>query len=517
MAMFEVSTTARHVVSCADKESLDTLGLTFQLGVIDKQISPLFTIDFLYIYKNTSALPNRQFILRERLRAAVERLLDYYPHLTGRFQQNAETQDCEIGKFDTGVVLVEAACNSTLDDIAALNKRSGRILLENLPNGGLALLPETEATLEAFYRDPIMTVQHTRFDCGGVVLGIRLYHIVCDGRGFFQLTRDLAEIYRQLRDQTGEGRFFQPCLAYPPVIDLYLSEPNALSLAERSEALNYSQSQWVLSNTMDDNNSKASGSIKQSKPQTRVIGRMLRFSGCHLQMLKKRATNPNGVEWISTSEALSAYLMQIIYRARLYVLKAQGLSTIDSAAQIYRGFWSPIDVRGSSGLSLPSRYFGNAVFCPYTQLPHDLLADGPLWEVAQAIHNVMRAPSGKYIEQSIKWYFAQPDKSRVRLDYNFGQGSFLVTHTTKFDIYDGVDFEKDQNGNAVTPIFVTSPYNKFDLADGVAKVRSTEEQLLKTATKGQLGQAPSVDVYLSLIEPLWEVLDQDNNFIELYA
>jgi Transferase family len=274
----------------------------------------------------------------------------------------------------------------------------------------------------------------------------------------------------------------------------------------------------VVDTAMEDETREEAGLTKQAMPQPRVIGRVLRFSSDDLQKIKQQATNTNGVEWISTFEALSAYLMQIIYRARLYVLKAQGLSIKDSAAQIYRGFWSPIDVRGPSRLNLPSRYFGNAVFCPYTQLPHDLLADRPLWEVAKAIHTVMRALSGKHIEQSIKWYFAQPDKSRVRVDYSFAQGSFLVTQTTKFNIYDGVDFEKDKSGNAIPPMLVTSPYNQFNLIDGVAKIRSTEEQLLKTPAEGHstTGQRYSVDVYLSLIEPLWGVLDKDPEFPELY-
>lgn len=74
--------------------------------------------------------------------------------------------------------------------------RVAYVIVENLPGSGNALMPPFEATIEGVCRDPILAVQHTRFACGGVALGIRLHHMVCAVGGFFQFVRDWATIHR---------------------------------------------------------------------------------------------------------------------------------------------------------------------------------------------------------------------------------------------------------------------------------------------------------------------------------
>ncbi|KAG8992121.1 hypothetical protein FRB94_012001 [Tulasnella sp. JGI-2019a] len=93
--------------------------------------------------------------------------------------------------------------------------------MTDLPGDSNALFAPFHGIPEGIGKEPILTVQHTRFACGGVSLGVRLLHTVCDAEGFFKLVRDLAELYRGLNDKDLAERV--PSLAQPPQIRSYLT------------------------------------------------------------------------------------------------------------------------------------------------------------------------------------------------------------------------------------------------------------------------------------------------------
>lgn len=216
-----------------------------------------------------------------------------------------------------------------------------------------------------------------------------LHHIVCDAHGYFQLVRDLAEIYRGLHHSS------QPNLSTPPEIRSYLGGPNALSPEERREALGPEPSAFYVEGTRKKD-------LKAPTPDTEAVppalGRTLRFTGLDLRVLKELATNLNGDGWVSTFEVLSAYLYQIAYLARVRLLKSHGVSESTAASRISRGFWASIDAQ--SRLNLPDRYFPNAIYCPYTYFSHELLADGPLWVVAKSLHNLIRSVEPRQMDMT---------------------------------------------------------------------------------------------------------------------
>lgn len=91
------------------------------------------------------------------------------------------------------------------------------------------------------------------------------------------------------------------------------------------------------------------------------------------------------------------------------------------------------------------------VYCPYTYTAHELLADGPLWQVAKSLHELIRSVEPLQMEMTNRWVAAQPDKSRIRLDYSFVNGSFTVSQWAKFGMYLGVGFDADGHGQAIPP------------------------------------------------------------------
>ncbi|KAK9235728.1 transferase family-domain-containing protein [Lipomyces kononenkoae] len=505
----QVQVTARYELRCANDAAVAPFESPFRLGPMDELVYPFVPIQVVFVYEN-----NALFIPLERLQQALSHLLDKYPHLTGRLQFDPDKRTPEITRLGTGAEILVAQCSVRLDDLASSGCASGRFLMPNLPGSGSDLLPPFDRTIEGICRDPIFAVQHTRFACGSVALGMRLHHIVCDAHGFFQLVRDLAEIYRALRCSS------RPNLARPPEIRSYLQGgPDAMSPEEQEEALSFQPSVYYVENCREIKvNAPAPHAELPAGPP--VVGRVLRFSGCDLNALKDVAKDPSGHGWVSTFESLCAFLYQRVYRARLELLNSQGVPTIAAAAQLSRGFWAAIDVRSPSltpsRLNLPARYFPNAVYCPYTYAAHDLLAESPLGQVAKFVHDLIRSVGRQQLQQTTKWVAAQPDKSRIKLDYTFSNGSFTVSQWSKFDMYVGVDFDVDEQGGAIPPALVTPPFTEISTIDGLAMILSTEEQFYgATEQRGSPSSIEipcAIDVNLTLSEPLWPILDRDEQF-----
>ncbi|KAF4843229.1 Shikimate O-hydroxycinnamoyltransferase [Colletotrichum siamense] len=471
------------------------------LGPIDHTVFPTVPTNVVFVYERPKSSPLDSFMSTQALQLSLTRLLTYYPHPTGRFQLNKSSNTFEIGNFSKGVVFLQAECDAILADIAA-QSRSGRIIVENLPGSGNALIPPFEATIGGVCRDPILAVQHTRFACGGVALGIRLHHMVCDAGGFFQFVRDWSRVH-----QTSS-------LPSPPQLSYYLSPPDAMSAEDRSAALDGNPLFWYAEDPKPQPNPVE---VPNASPTANppVVGHTLHFSSEDLSLLKDKATNPSGQGWVSSFEAVSAYLCQATYKARLRLLEAQGVPPSSAASQLRRGFWSSIDTRDQSRLNLGSRYFGDASLNILTRFQHSTLADGELWEVAEVVHDLVRSMDKARMEKTTKWFAAQPDKSRIKLDFDFGPDNFTVSQWSKHDMYSGVDFEKDLIGNPVRPALVAPPFTEVSLVDGLALMVSTppEEARERNADGATKSTAPQpIDAIFSVSEPVWTLLNDEEGF-----
>ncbi|KAF7977913.1 hypothetical protein HWV62_2484 [Athelia sp. TMB] len=530
-----VSSTSCHTVRCANETSWTVLDSPFLLGPFDQLTSPSIPIAVVFVYKHPTSTPDVELIPVERLQHALTLLLNYYPHLTGRLQINPSDGTPEITRLGTGAELFVARCSERLDAFSS----SGRISMQDLPDAGNALMAPFDPTLEGVCRDPVFTVQHTRFACGGVALGVRLRHNMCDAGGFFQLMHDLAELYRGiLSSQTyNDPTLDVPSLAYPPHIRSYMSESSGggMTPEERLAALDFKPSSFYVEPSAEVEGGTTADAPSSSidtgaflPPPSPAVGRFLRFSSRELNALKAHATDPNGSpspdSWVSTFEALSAHLYQHIHRARLH-LRAKDpnqneLSPPDFLTpvnHIHRArlhlrakdpnqnelsppdFLTPVNVR--SRLGLPPHYFPNALFCSYTTVPPEVLANGPLWQVAKVLHGLTRTPfmtSKEEMNRTLRWIAAQPDKRKIQQGFRYGNGSLMISQWNKFDMYAGNVFE-------TPPALVSTPFTPISLLDGLAYFLPTEEQ-------GTGGDPGAIDVNVSLSEPLWGIIDQDEEF-----
>lgn len=368
---FAMTVTAECPFHCADENSLQLLRQPVLLGPLDQRslLSIPLTAVFVYRQETSSA---EDLIPFNRLQRALEHLLDYYPHLTGRIVIDPKDQSPQIEQLGAGAKLVSAQCSEPLKSFEIVTDddkpgSSPRLIGTSLPDGGNALLPPFDPTEAGATLDPNLTVQHTRFACGGVSIGLRLRHFFCDAAGFFQLARDLAELYRGFRDVDND-QLTVVKLSSPPEIHSYLSGLH-MSPEERQEALQFSSMVFELAPKIQTpSTSDLAEGPKNPQP---VNGCILRFSSNELAAIKAEGNVGNNGRSLSTFCALTAHIWQSIYRARVQLCKFQGLTSTEAALKVPRQLLASLGLRSRGQLDISSRYSPTACYVQYSrcQLP----------------------------------------------------------------------------------------------------------------------------------------------------
>jgi hypothetical protein len=83
--------------------------------------------------------------------------------------------------FGSGVDLIEARCCSAL--VSLTKQRLGqRLCLLDFSNEGNELLASWEANRDG----PLLSIQHTKFECGAILLDTRISHVMTDAAGLSQ-------------------------------------------------------------------------------------------------------------------------------------------------------------------------------------------------------------------------------------------------------------------------------------------------------------------------------------------
>ncbi|KJE91136.1 hypothetical protein CAOG_02316 [Capsaspora owczarzaki ATCC 30864] len=478
-ALSPVHIVSKAVVTCSNPAvSLPALGESpvFKLGPLDQLALPFIPVAVVLVYRPTSPAAAPGLLEVDRLQFALSRLLDYYPHLTGRLQMNKADNTVEVVQLGAGMEFRVATCDARLPDTCGGVTQP--LVVTELPDGGNALLGAFNPWDDDGCGDHIFTLQHTRFACGSVALGVRVRHCVTDADGCFQLLRDLAELAFGRRAASG---------ARLPTAYHLLAPAATAATAATSGGTEAETSTPAV-------------------PPPPVVGRILRFSGRELERLKAHATLTAaefGQQWLSTFDVLAAHLYQRTHVARVQYAKSRGADP----SQLSTDFLSPFNLRGRLGL--PARYFPNAVSCAVFTYPADSFATAPLSAVAATIHDAMRQMTKQEAVDTLRWMSVQSDKRRIAQHFRPLNGGFMVSQWNKFDMYPQLDFDVGADSAPIPPTLVSTPFSPISLIDGLAYFLATEDQLSVSASTTT---TQSVDVAIALIEPLWELLDCDPAF-----
>jgi hypothetical protein len=523
-----VSVRGRQRLQCANPTSLAEIKSPFPLGTLDCLVTYMVPIAVVFVYE--ASAPDA--IAYPRLQQALARLLDFYPHLTGRLLLDKNTGSRYITRLGEGAELLMAESHATLEDFRSVTSSNGRVLLERLPAEGNDVLPPFDTDEQAVCNNPLFTLQHTRFADGSVALGVRVLHTVCDASGFFQLMQDLAEIYRGL--SSGDGSpvtlknaphimgHTQPAPSTSasrsaPICDsaqFYLSSENGENDSAPVEPASISggtsnqspREAHVLKSDIDVTSPTTESSVEQiqeetaSTPTMTVTGRTLRFTSAEIQAIKAEATDSSISAWVSTFEALFAHVWQSVYRARVKHCVLSGLSPSSISAS---DFLTPVDWRAPNRLNFSPRYFPNALLCAVKTLPPELLIDGSLADVANVIHDTIRDFKPDQASQIIDWMSSQPQKQHIEQRFNGKEGSCMISAWNKIDMYDSLTFDVDAEGKGVKPVLVAPPFTPISLIDGLGYILPAPKQ------DEQFEEAAALDVYLALQDQLWDVLENE--------
>lgn len=503
MSSSEVQIVQEHLLNCKDPSILAGNADPWKLGPFDYNVAPIIPTAIIFLYEHLESGPTHakssSLIPVDILQQATEALLNYYPHLTGRLTINEKDQTPQVEHLGTGSLFTVAKCSRTLDSYKK-GAPSQRLLISDLPDAGNALIPPISFSDEEAHQGVTFGVKHTRFACGSVAVGISVLHVVADAAGFFQLSRNLAEVYRQL--EAGEASV---ALRQPPIITSYHNDLTAqLTEQQRREALSFSPRYHELSGNQPQQDPAPSPPSESVK----VTGKVFRFNRSVLNELKQTTTRDISANapdaWISTYDALAAAVYQRIYQSRLDLVRRQ--EPPGDPSQVSTNYLLSVDVRTRMGLAA-QQYFPNAVAIPFfswpppehlVSSPSAELDSAPLHEIALTIHQISRVQSESELEDHLHWVAAQSDKSKITHKFGFERPGCLMSAWNKFESYDSMVMD------GVRPSVVAAPFTPINLVDGLVYFLQTDEAV----SEGEGGS--SIDVYVALDDRLWDFFRAGN-------
>ncbi|KAL0224540.1 hypothetical protein P9112_003930 [Eukaryota sp. TZLM1-RC] len=434
----------------------------FVLGPFDNLVGPSIPIEVVYVYK--IGFPATE------LRLALNHLLTYYPQLTGRLSLNSNDEAYEITHFDQGMQFVEAKCSTPLSSF--LPETSTPTVLD-LPGQGCDLLPYFNNCYPNVLYEPIFGIQHTTFSCGSVALGVRLHHAVTDAYGLNLLMTHLSDLFRQHSLSVPS-----PTLSSPPIIQPFFPstdidpsyQPDLYSLpGEAPPAVPEVEAPNV--------------------PDHKVCGKIITVSEDQVLQLKKVVQGSDSSTSVSSFEALSTFFYKLIHQARHQFFGPSQLSP--------PSFLTSVDCRSRLNPPLSSSYFHNAVLTACMEMSTEELLNESISNIAEKIHNVTRGDRllPNEIEKTLQWINQTPSKRSIQLNFRFGNGSLLSSSWTRLSLFD--------TNFTCRPFIAGVPFTSGLTVDGLI-------YFLPNINNG-------VDVRLCLLEPVWEVLENMEEFKKVFG
>ena len=431
-----------------------------QTGPCDWIMSPAMSLAMIWFFPMPLARNCADFMPCLRMISALERLLTHYPWAAGRFVVG-EKGRVNIHGMDRGVPFVIAETDCCISDLP--------LSVEQYTN--TRLIPASlKLVSEMDFSNPINTpplqVQHTRMACGGVALGIRMSHILVDGDALFSFVRDWAELYT-----TGGSE-----LCVPPSLDRTWTIPSDEEILQRAG----SYEEHVL--TLNPPNSPSPAASDPS------ILRVFRFSRAQLTQLKEEATSSGS--WVSTYEALTAWLLQRAYHARVAV-GAIPESELDNPMKLVFACNWRARLRDPP---TPAKYWGNGAIQLAMLLPLRELLNNSLRVNAARVHAAVEMATSERIRNSFAFIASQSDATKIAFNINTGH-DMASTSWIRMGMY-RVQFD------GAGPLRICLPY--FLGYDGVMMLHSTPG-----AEPGTEDAEPDVDVYFGLTEAAMEKVEAD--------
>eukprot|EP00246_Nothoceros_aenigmaticus_P014813 TRINITY_DN5863_c0_g1_i1.p1 TRINITY_DN5863_c0_g1~~TRINITY_DN5863_c0_g1_i1.p1 ORF type:complete len:447 (-),score=56.01 TRINITY_DN5863_c0_g1_i1:356-1696(-) len=391
MGAFQVQVVARQETMV--KPAAETPRGTLWNSNVDLIIPQIHTTS-VYFYPSDGS---RSFFDAAVLRDALARVLvPFYP-MAGRLKRDEDGR-IEINCNAAGVLFVEAEANASIQELGGF-----------APDPALqALVPKVVYTkdITAF---PLLVLQVTYFQCGGVSLGVGMEHHIADGMSGIHFINSWSDFAR------GEG------LKVEPFIDrtLLRARPTPSPMFPHVEYLTPPALKPEISIRRFDN-----GYSKQDKSYHTVV-EIFPFTKEHLAKLKDKASDKATGTTYSSYVALSAHIWRSVTQAR-------GLSG-DQETKLFVA----TDGRSRLRPTLPRGYFGNVIFTSTPIALGEDISSEPLSFAAGKLHGAVQRMDNDYLRSALDFLDIQPDLSKlIRGAAHYGNPNLGITSWTGLPVYD---------------------------------------------------------------------------------
>ncbi|WP_162824379.1 acyltransferase [Peterkaempfera bronchialis] len=318
------------------------------------------------------------------LRASLARTLRHYPMLAGRLKRDADG-GLSVLCDDAGARFVEASSPDPMPDYGP-DRRAEPVVGNFLREVGPFRVVDRDT--------PLLKVRLTRMRGGGSILGVVINHSLADGSSSLAFLESWSRVHRGLAPAA-------PCHDRG-LLDA-LGEPARSAEAIRDRA-------FVAVPRRTHLHATARLGFK------RLATVATRFAAAEVAALKEVATADlaGTGRWVSTNDALTAHLWQVLGRLR---------ARPDAATE-----WLGLVVGAQSQLggALPEGYWGNCVTNSWTGTTAAELRSRPLGETARAIRAGLEANTEEKVRDEIAFLNAHRRLGVSR----------RVMSTRAFDVFD---------------------------------------------------------------------------------
>ncbi|XP_062074472.1 shikimate O-hydroxycinnamoyltransferase-like [Humulus lupulus] len=347
------------------------------------------TATCLYFYKNCSNVvdgavdgayskPFDSTLLKEAL---AKVLVPYYP-IAGRLRQRHDDGRLEIDCNDEGVLFVTAETSAVIDDLGDFCTFPGLLKLSPPPS-------DYAAGISSF---PLLVLQVTYFQCGGVSISVGGEHIVIDGNSVIDFMNAWSAIARG-----------QPNLKVRPNLDRTLLRPRD----PPQIMFNHMNAYQIIT----DKSIKTTPNPKQT---TNSVDHKLNFkltlvkiTKHQLNILKSKIKEELGS---IINYSTFAILAGLIWKCRTSIACSELLAYEESKLFI------SVNGRSRFQPSLPTQYFGNVVFHTTTVATTGDLRSKPLWYAVNRIHETLKRFDNDYLRSAIDFLSVHPNTKHIGLE-----------------------------------------------------------------------------------------------------
>ncbi|XP_020582332.1 uncharacterized protein LOC110025962 [Phalaenopsis equestris] len=340
--------------------------------------------------------------------AVTMKTINCYAPKDGRSTENAgevlktslekSTREESSSMNGGGVPFVEAVAECEMEDLGDVCSPEPEML------GELIYFPPAESIFEM----PLLTIQVTRFKCGGFVLGMAMNHSMADGLSAVEFLHSWAAI------ATGRP------LSLPPFLD------RSILTARRPPAAEFPHPEF--------SDLTASLSISDPFSSLPVIHKSFTFDAQKLSRLKLLATANGDFPPPTTFAALTG----LVWRART---KALNTPSADPTKLLFA-----VDCRKRLNPPLPVGYFGNGIVFACCICPAGQLVDRPLANAVRMVQTAARDITDRFVRSAVDYF----ELTRTRPSL---AGTLMLTDWTRLG-FGATDFGwgcSDQTGPAELP------------------------------------------------------------------